>query len=401
LLANYYDGSFALNAIAFEMGRRMDLESTPTNKFVNLYINNQYMGIYQLTSQIQSHKGRVDLKEKKGGWLAEFDYHSPASDECSSWFTANKYSLTTFIKSPELDDTVPNRPASYLDFVKKDINNLVDKMSENGFPENGYRELIDLESYAKYVLIELVLDNADFNSKFQSNQEPGSNYLYRVDSSKTTKIKGGPLWDFDLGAGVTNDMTFRHYKNFNGPAIPTQAFYKRLWEDPVFKAKYKKTWDKHKSDFTSMSKVIDSIKILLDGNVQNNKWNGGDLNSQSFNTEVEGLKTWLTNRIQYVDDQLRNIDVSKDIPDPEPPKTSVAFNPGKAANGLSVVKNAIKINSDANASIKVFSINGTVVRKRTLPAGDHTVRLGDLPRGMYLVRVNSNGIKQTVKMAIR
>jgi hypothetical protein len=345
LLANYYDGTFALNAMAFEMGKRMGLEFTNSSQLVDLYINNQYKGIYQLTEQIQSNPGRVDLKEKKNGWLAEFDYHDPASDECLNYFStgSNRYNLTTFIKSPELDDTSFTKnptDSMSLRFVKNDIMKLVDKMAETGFPDNGYRDLIDLESFAKYVLIQLVMDNFDFNSKTQQGGLPGSNFAYKVESCG--KIKAGPLWDFDLAAGVQNNQSGcwqncppgfpSHYQSYQDPVTPTSqnyshAFYKRLWEDPVFKAKYKKAWDTYKSQFQSMDSFIETIKSQVEGSITgkgnniwaNNSMNGsGTLTQQQFNTEVQNLKTWWNNRLNWVDQQLSSLSTSADIQESTP-----------------------------------------------------------------------------------
>jgi len=331
LLANFYDATFSLNAMAFEMGKRMELEFTNSSQLVDLYINGTYKGIYQLTEQVQSNPGRVDIKEKHGGWLVEFDYHDPDSEEKPTWFKSDKYNLTTFVKAPELDDTSftknPPQPGSnftsLFNFVKDDINALVNKMSENGFPNNGYRDMIDLESFAKYVLIQLVLDNGDFNSKFQSGYVPGSNYAYKIEDCG--KIKGGPLWDFDLAAGVTTNGFPKHYSTYQDPITPNQPFYKRLWEDPVFKAKYKKAWTQYKSDFQAMDRLVDDIKSQVEGSITgkgNNIWAGSNasmmssgttLTTSDFNTQVTNLKSWLTSRINWVDQQLNSIDASQDI----------------------------------------------------------------------------------------
>ncbi|MDR2592825.1 MAG: CotH kinase family protein [Chitinispirillales bacterium] len=440
LLANYYDGTFALNAIAFELGKRLGVEFTNKYWFVDVYINNQYKGLYQLTEQVQSHKGRVDLKEKHRGWLVEMDYHDPANDERNQWFKSAKYDMGTFIKWPQLDDTSftknPNN-TSQLDFVKTDFNNLVNKMSEGGFPTNGYRDMIDLESWAKYVLIQLFMDNFDFNSKAQTGFLLGSNYCYRIDSSRTSRIKAGPLWDFDLAAGLARTAPMggggggwgmpgmggggqssfpAHYQTYQDSIAPTHAFYRRLWDDPAFKAKYYKTWLKHKNDFQAMSQLIDQIKSQVEGSVQGkgaNKWannqmmGSANLTTQQFNTEVQNLKTWWNNRLNWVDQRLRsyNIDTTKDVIQSAPPgpggSTSIASNQAKYGKGLSVVKNGLKINATSSASIKVFSLTGDIVRRQTLASGSHTVSLGNLPRGMYLVRVNLDGVKQNVKMAVR
>jgi hypothetical protein len=233
LLANYYDQTFTLNAIAFRLGQKMGLAHTPSSQHVNLYINNNYKGIYQLTEQIQVNPGRVDIDTAKG-FLVEFDYHDAESDEVK--FTSAKYSLPVFIKSPEITSNFNTNNAK-IKWVKDTIDLLTNKMSENGFPTNGYRDMIDLESYAKYVLIQQLLDNFDFNSKVPDNSQygkPGSNYAYK---DAGTRIYAGPLWDFDLAAGVTSPraMSFNpHYTSTTEPIKPKHAFYQRLWDDPAF-----------------------------------------------------------------------------------------------------------------------------------------------------------------------
>ena len=153
LLANYYDNTQILNALAFELGKRLGLEFTPDYRFVDVYINNSYKGIYLLCDQIQVNKNRINIS-KTDGWLVEFDYHAPEADEIRfqwKWNGLNgEDSLGTFVKSPDYDDP---RNAN-IDWIKRDLNNLSDKMFASDFPENGYRDLIDLDAMAKYIMIQ-------------------------------------------------------------------------------------------------------------------------------------------------------------------------------------------------------------------------------------------------------
>jgi len=385
LLANFYDGTFALNAMAFEMGNRMGLEFTNSYQLVDLYINGKYKGIYQLTEQIQNNPGRVDVKGKHGGWLAEFDYHDATYNrdndkdkiECLQWFNTGsaRYNLGTFIKSPELEDTSFTKnpkDSTQLRFVKTDIMALLNKMAENGFPNNGYRDLIDLESFAKYVLVELVLDNFDFNSKTQTGYLPGSNYAYKIESCG--KIKAGPLWDFDLAAGVVNNTgggmwggggasSFpAHYQTYQDPIIPRHAFYERLWADPVFKAKYKKAWDKYKNDFTAMGNLITSISSSVSGSIQGNGDNiwannvmnntGAPLTTTQHNTEVSNLKTWWNNRLNWVGQQLQNIDTNADIAESTPNCNT------SSSSATGQVSSSSRASSSSNASSSSSANNG-------------------------------------------
>jgi hypothetical protein len=332
LLANYYDQTFALNAIAFRLGQKLELEFTNTSQFVQLYINGSYKGLYQLTEQLQVHTGRVDIDTSRG-FLVEFDYHDAASDEIK--FTAAQYSLGTFIKSPEVAgcDAKPvsncNVNNAKVKWVQDTINALMNKMAASGFPTNGYRDMIDLESFAKYVLIEQLMDNFDFNSKVQDGALPGSNYAYK--KSDRSPIYAGPLWDFDLSAvgcgggggfpGMGCSFT-PHYQSYNEPIRPKHTFYQRLWADPAFMAKLKKAWDRNKSTIDAIPTFIDSLANALSGGVANNKsanptnlmMGSTTLTTQIYNQEVQKLKTWWPQRVKFFDDELKklNIDTTAD-----------------------------------------------------------------------------------------
>ena len=437
LLANYYDGTFALNAIAFRLGQKLGLVFTPSFQFVDLYLNNSYKGIYLLTEQIQVNEGRVDV-DPDYGFLVEFDYHDAASDEVK--FTSAKYSLPTFIKSPEIESNF-NTNNTKIKWVKDSIDALTNKMSENGFPTNGYRDKVDLESFAKYVLIQKLMDNFDFNNKVEGQGmtgqnmtgAPGSNYAYKDVSSR---LYAGPLWDFDLAAGVSPDMGGMggwggggntcgfpaHFCMTDYTIKPSNPFYLRLWEDPVFLAKLKKNWDKYQNDFKAIPTFVDSIANLLGSSVNNNKYassSGGmmggsaTLNTNTYNTEISKLKTWWTARMTFYGQEINklNIDTSKDIEQPgphpaprpqQPPPASIASR-AKFADGkkLVTVKNGFNINAASKASVEILSLNGSVVRKSKYAGGNHTVRLGNMPKGLYMVKVSVDGDKLVLRVPVR
>ena len=435
LLANYYDATFALNAVGFELGRRLGLPGTPGHVLVDFYLNGAYKGIYQLTDLVQVNKGRVDI-DPEYGWLVEFDYHCP-SDTTEIDFNTDfpnspsNTRLHTFIKSPEvLKNFNVNNPA--VSFVKTEVNQLTTAMFDKpGFPENGYRDLVDLESFAKYIMIEMFMDNFDFNNKAGDNNigvAPASNFIHK---DKGKKITAGPLWDLDLAASVEKNNFPKHYQKVNQPIKPTHPFHAKFFDDPVFLAKWKKVWDKHKKDFQDMTGYIDSIAKAVEGSVVNNftTQNGGGNSGggypgypgmpgggggcymmcpeapttvQAYQTEVGKLKTWWNNRINNVEQQINNmnIDVSKDIEEKQP--TSVASH-RKIANGkkFAAIKNGFNLRVENNAAVEILSLNGSIVRESRYAGGSHAVRLGNLPKGLYLVKVSVDGDKQVLRVPVR
>jgi spore coat protein CotH len=404
-LANYYDATFMLNAIAFELGKRVNLEFTPKYQFVKLEMNGQDRGVYLMTPQISGNKYSVNIDRDFGGWLVEFDYHSPNDQDCNRSFTTARYDIKTKIRYPEWGDDVTDSADYRYRALKNDINNLVNKMQENGFPNNGYRDLIDLESWAKYVLVQLFMDNFDFNSKAQTGYLLGSNYLYRIDDG--SKIKAGPLWDFDLAAGVTMNNFPAHYNNYTDMTRPTHQFYTRLWADTLgFLTQYKKAWNDYKRHFEDISKsngFIDSLTNLLASSAQGNIYgsgnmgmNAGTLTEQTFRSEVTKLKTWWNNRLNHFGQQVDAMNI------PAPPSTSADAR-AKSMNGknIAAVQNGLNLKVSNRATVKVFGLDGREVRNIKLSNGNHAVRFGDLPRGMYMVNVVVDGNRQVLRTMVR
>jgi hypothetical protein len=446
LLAEFYDGTFALNAIVFRLGKKMGLEFTNSSEFVEVYINNSNKGIYHLTEQLQVNPGRVDIDEDKG-WLVEFDYHKAEGDEIK--FTTSNYSLFTRIRSPEVESnfTVNNPKVS---FVKDEINDLCNKMAASGFPENGYRDLIDLESWAKYLIIQQFMDNFDFNGSNTSGM--GSNYAYK---DAGNRIKAGPLWDFDLAASVKMNNFPKHYQTDKFAIEPYYPFHKRLWADPAFKAKFKKTWDAYKSEFSSsvINAFVDSISNALSSKIQVNRWgnnamygSGASLTTQQHNTEVSGLKDWWSKRLTWFDQQLTsmNIDTSIDIiqtPLKQPSSSSrpssssvnsssssvgnssssvrssssvgnsnssssgnsssvsssssnggtapiIMFSQTASGNRVLAIKNGIELAVQNKARVEVYSISGRLEKTMNFINGVYSVSLNDLPKGMHVAKIS-------------
>ncbi|MDR2592823.1 MAG: CotH kinase family protein [Chitinispirillales bacterium] len=431
LLANWYDQTFCLNAVGFEMGRRIGIPGTPNSFLVDFHLNNQYKGIYQITDIVHVNKGRLNIDTAKG-WLAEFDYHCPSTadevDFATDYPTSPSGSkLHTFIKSPEDLPKGPNGQDPYK-FVKNDVNNLMSTMfNKSGFPNNGYRDLVDLNSVAKYLLLEQFLDNFDFNNKSNNSGFPASNFFHK-DVGK--KITAGPIWDLDLTGGVEYNSFPQHYTTYRTPLMPRHAFYKKFFDDPVFKAKIKKNWIRYKPDFQAMPRMIDSIAAVVQGSVvknfelqlgSNKTCNDNNTNTckrgaggfsgmapivlgnlQAYNNEISKLKTWWGNRITFFDQELASFDTSQDIPDdPSPTPTAPSVAQQKHQTGVTVITNGLTVNAKNEAEVVIVSLNGNVIRKQTLASGNHSVKLGDLPKGMYLARVNLDGVRKMVRIAIK
>jgi uncharacterized repeat protein (TIGR02543 family) len=150
----------------------------------------------------------------------------------------------------------------------------------------------------------------------------------------------------------------KHYRTYQR-AIEIESgnrFYKRLWDDPAFKAKFKKTWDAYKSEFSAsvINAFVDSISSALSSNLQGNIWGNNAqqgsaaLSAQVHGKEVSDLKTWWSNRYTWFDQRLTsmNIDTSKDVI--QPPLTQPSSSSSRPSSS-----------SSANNSSSSSSLNAT------------------------------------------
>jgi spore coat protein CotH len=294
LLANYRDTTLLLNCIASELGRRFGLPFTPHYTHVELVMNGSYEGSYVLTGHIQTGKGRVDIDED-GGFLAELDTRYDEEPR----FRTPLLDLPVMIKHPEdLED-------SGYDFVKKALFDLEEALFSDTFPDR-YRDLIDLDTFVDYIMINEITRNADI-------QRPNSVFLYR---DKDSRICLGPLWDFDNGFGYnevkffTNIEGMYHNTRFyewpkkprggdQGPHLFGQRFFSRFFEDPAFRKAYRERWNTVYPELVRMDGFIDAMAVFLEKSYRANvavwKWK-----KVNYPKEIARLKEWWTNRIAYL-----------------------------------------------------------------------------------------------------
>ena len=66
LLANYRDVTDMMNTFVFEAGEWLGLPFTNHTRYVELFVNGDYRGVYQLTEQVQQNKNRVNVSDERG-----------------------------------------------------------------------------------------------------------------------------------------------------------------------------------------------------------------------------------------------------------------------------------------------------------------------------------------------
>jgi spore coat protein CotH len=158
------------------------------------------------------------------------------------------------------------------------------------FPDNGYRDMIDMDTFVKYIMIQEFMHNTDFWSL-------RSVYLYKDADSK---IGMGPLWDFDNTLGNPNERIPDSGEDYTQLG---EMFFGRFFKDPVFRARYKELWDAHYNILASdMVLFIDTEAAKLTESYKMNYyvWHGAYPEDGTYDDIITNLKIWWNARVTFM-----------------------------------------------------------------------------------------------------
>lgn len=189
LLANAGDPTNLRNKIVYDFADALGMSYSPETEWVDLYLNGKYMGVYLLSERNEVHSQRVNIAEN-GSFLVSMELENRLKEQGYSYVLteaqqAFRVHYPTNASQEELEK---------LKVCLQTVENSI--LSDDGGDietEKSWKELIDLDSWAKKYLIEEIFGNGDAGAISQFF------YLDGDDSAK--KVYAGPVWDYDRTMG--------------------------------------------------------------------------------------------------------------------------------------------------------------------------------------------------------
>lgn len=295
LLALHYEENKMQSKLIYDMAAYLGMEYTPGSTWVDLYCNGNYQGLYLLTEAIAVGDGRVEIydleKENKrnanpsnisGGYLLERDV-TESLEPTEVYFTTNICNYNFVINTPK----VPTEEEySYIkDFVQNIENLLVSG-------DTGYKNYMDLDSFAKQFLIDKLVLNPDAMRS--------STFYYKDQDSDVLKV--GPLWDYDRAMGVS----MPDYETAIGDYPDTMNdWYMPLYAEEEFHRKLLSYYEQLLPYLQELIETgIDAYAESLEAAVamDTTKWPLGSVYTE-HESYVRYLKYFLTNRIRFLNEE--------------------------------------------------------------------------------------------------
>ncbi len=281
LLANHLDETLMLNAVAMKIGQLLDMPYTNTIIPVHVTLNDEFLGNYMFTEQVQVHENRVDIED--GGVLLELD---SGFDEDWKFYSAS-YTLPVNVKYPDI------KAQSELDPIQADFQKMENLVAAEAFPDNDYLNHIDADALVNYLIVYDLTANGEINY-------PKSTFMYKPKDGKYTM---GPIWDFDWAFSFDGIAT--HFNDHTTPLfIPgTEGanFFERFLLDPTINALYQEKWEAFRTDkLPALLDYIDEYANLIAVSQQKDHevWQYG---SDDFAGHIQKLRDWIHARASYID----------------------------------------------------------------------------------------------------
>lgn len=259
----YLDKSLIRNYIAMNLFGCF-MPYTPDVRFVELFLDGEYQGLYVLMETIKHDSNRVDIQDTDSksvdtSFLVKRDWYDNAEDFQLRDFINESHKATSTV-------TTINYPNEQLltqeqkEYIEDHLNQIEKALYSFDYdtPEYGYWKFLDVASFVDYALANEIALNEDAG-KFSS-------WLYQ---DLGGKLSMGPIWDFNnaFDNGFEQSILGTDFIMLGKP------LYAMLYRDEGFTEKvisrYRELREKYLSD-EFVSNYIDDVVEYLGPAIERN-----------------------------------------------------------------------------------------------------------------------------------
>lgn len=415
LYATYNDKTCLRNCLSYLISNRMGMYASRT-KFCELYVNNEYQGLYVWMEKIKRDKNRVDIarldtadlsgEELTGGYIFKIDKVTSAGGAgCTSQYaTSNGIRLVYQYEYPHYND-IRNEQKKYLcSYIDSFENSLVSPQFAN--LQQGYRKYADINTFIDYFILNEISRNVDGYRL--------STFIYK---DKNDKLKIGPPWDYNLAwwnanycqGAWENGWAWQFNSYCGGDPFPVPIWWDRMMSDSGFvnalNCRYttlRKTVLQEKQLFEwidSMAQITEEARTrhferwpILGSYV----WPNPSPIPNTYAEEIASIKNWITKRLHWLDLNMPGSCRITETPDFSESIQYYAY-PSPADNNLTIV---LPEYINGNISMQLINMYGTPILTGHLDPENNIIALTSTPPGIYYLVINNSKINFHTKKVV-
>jgi hypothetical protein len=290
LIGNSADKTLLKNFITYKLADWLGDEYTPRSQFVELYLNRQYQGVYQLVETVKVGEHRVNIPQSDSSFLLE---RGP-TEHGGEHFVVTEQGTKFEIKSPK----EPTDSSTAL--IKKALSQFENYLRSDN-PKGEITDYLDFEDYLRYYWIQEISKNMDgaFRRSIFLTWQKGD------------VIRLGPVWDFDVAYGNWEVDSLRTATDwYIRPSGWNGLIFKRekLWQEA---ARY---WKEHRDFLATFPDSIRKYAKELAPATKNEfkrwpvlenteNWTYKEAYG-SYDEAIDSLNSWINQRMDWIDNHL-------------------------------------------------------------------------------------------------
>ncbi|MBR6450655.1 MAG: CotH kinase family protein [Fibrobacter sp.] len=298
LISNYADKTLMKNYLMYHLSADLGAYYAPRCEFVELYLNQEYLGVYLLTETIKIGKNRVNIPKDTNSYIVEKTkkYHDDDQLFFSYVMESDSSGVSFHVHNPKkasynVLSTIKNEIEKFEKFLKT--------IQEN--KDNNIRQRLDVMECVKHYWVQ----------EYSKNPDAASHSSIYFTWVKNDLIRMGPVWDFDLAFGGHRNESVVKPEKWH---IKAGYWHSYIFKDSIANQARLDFWKENRSIFVEVIDVADSIRLLLNDVAKNNfkRWNVLKSTEyvfhrhsyDSYKDAVEDLKDWIRIRIKWIDEQI-------------------------------------------------------------------------------------------------
>lgn len=294
LLANFIDVSLMQNAVAFAVGRLLEVPFTHHMIPTDVYFNGEYVGSYVFTEHKDVTPNRIAVGE--GGVLLELDTYYDEEFE----FRSTYHDLPVMIQHPKLADVSEDEADEVMTRLLEEFTDLEFALKEPLLSEWMVSQLLDPTSFAKFLIVFYVTNNQEINY-------PKSVYMHRLAEGP---YRMGPIWDFDWAFGydrVGKEPFVNPTDPLLDPAEPGGYFFQAIADLPEFQEALQLEWRAFRDElYPVLLEYVRLYALTIADSAERDYELWHDTEWQvarppTLEGQADRIIDWLEERVRYLD----------------------------------------------------------------------------------------------------
>ena len=354
-----FDPSLIRDFLSYELARNLG-DYSVREMYCEVIVNGEYKGLYIFMEKLKVDENRIDivkmtssdskLPNLTGGYVTKCD--KTTGDDPVAWtFNNSNWGTVDFIHDSPKPEDITSLQSTYIYNQFLNLKNTA--AAQNSSISNGYPSIIDIPSFIDFIIINEYASNSD---AYQL-----STYFHK---DRNGKLRAGPVWDFNLTYG--NDLfqwgLDRSHTNvwqFDNGDNTGAAFWKDLFNNPTFNCYLTKRWleltgSNKPLNYSVVTARIDQlVSLVSEAKVREQaKW--GTVNN--FTVEISNLKTWIQNRINWINSKLTISQACSNVSLPPLVISKINYNPAPAGTYVSDSLEYIEITNNGTQTVNLTGI---------------------------------------------